>query len=154
MKWPPTPIRRAVLAGLLTVAMPPTVRAQQAFAGSWIIGKSDRAPWADTAAPSDAEARALAGKAVKILPGRIEGPKPLGCGKAKYEVKNYTPDMLFQGGLTAPDRQAAALGFKGASITTLETGCASEIDFHMVDADTLLFGLNDRVYTLRRGTAR
>lgn len=143
-----------MLVGLLAAIAPPAARAQEAFAGSWRISKADRAPWADAAASSDVEARALTGKTVKILPNRIEGPKPLGCGKAKYQVKGYPPDMLFQGGLTAPDKQAAALGFKGASITTLETGCASEIDFHMVDADTVLFGLNDRVYTLTRSKAQ
>jgi hypothetical protein len=68
----------------------------------------------------------------------------------KYEIKSHAPDMLFQGGLTDPPKQAAALGFKGTAITTLETGCASELDFHMVDADIVLFGLNDRIYTLTR----
>lgn len=106
------------LAGLIAVALPASVRAQEASAGSWIISKSEPAPWADAAQRSEAEARALLGKQVDILPKRIDGPKQL--------------------------------GFKGASIKTLETGCANEIDFHMVDADTALFGLNDRIYTLTR----
>jgi len=152
--WPLTPVKCAMLAALLAVAASSAANAQEAFAGSWIISKSDRAPWADGAAPAEAEAKALAGKAVKIQQGRIDGPKPLACSNAKYQIKRYAPDMLFQGSLTAPDRQAAALGLKGASVATLETGCASEIDFHMVDADTLLFGLNDRVYTLARSEAQ
>ena len=82
--------------------------------------------------------------------GQDRRPKPLLCRKLKYKVTSYTPDMLFQGSLTAPDKQAAALGFKDSAIKTLETGCEAEIDFHMVDAMTVLFGLNDRVYTMTR----
>ena len=48
---------------------------------------------------------------MSILQDRIDGPKPLGCRKLKYKVTDYTPDMLFQGDLTAPDKQAAQLGF-------------------------------------------
>lgn len=137
----------ALLAGVIAAA---PARAQEVFAGSWIISKSERAPWATTASPAAADAKALAGKSVSFLPRQIDGPKPIGCGKLKYAIKSYAPDMLFQGGLPDPQQQAAALGFKGASIRTLETGCASEIDFHMVDTDTVLFALNDRLYTLTR----
>ncbi len=47
-----------------------------------------------------------------------------------------------------PDKLAAALGFKGASFKTLETGC--EFDFHFVDEGTAEIGLNDYVYTLKK----
>ena len=47
-----------------------------------------------------------------------------------------------------PGKIAASLGFSGASIKTLETGC--EIDFHFVDAATAEIGLNDFVYTLKK----
>ncbi len=143
-------VRIAALGLLVAVALPPRLHAQEAFAGSWAISKAERAPWADAASRSDAEAKSLLGKQIDILPNRIDAPKLFGCGKFKYKVTSYSPDMLFQGGLTAPDKQAAALGFKGSAIKTLETGCGSEIDFHMVDADTILFGLNDRIYTLTR----
>jgi hypothetical protein len=122
--------RLAALAGLITIALSSGVHAQEAFGGPWLIIKAESAPWAEKGAAS--------------------GPKPLLCRKLKYKVTDYTPDMLFQGGLTAPDKQAAALGFKGSSIKTLETGCEGEIDFHMVDEMTVLFGLNDRVYTMTR----
>ncbi len=144
------PVRIAAFAGLVTVALSSAARAQEAFAGSWSVSKAEPAPWAEKASGAGGEARTLLGKQVDILPNRINGPRQLGCGKLKYKITNYAPDMLFQGGLTAPDKQAAALGFKGASIKTLETGCGNESDFHMVDADTILFGLNDRVYTLTR----
>ena len=137
------------VAGLILMASP-SAHAQEAFAGPWIISKAEPAPWAEKNTASDAEAKALLRKPVTILADRIDGPKPLGCRKLKYKITNYAPDMLFQGSLTAPDKQAAALGFQGTSIKTLETGCEGEIDFHLVDAMTVLFGLNDRVYTMTR----
>jgi hypothetical protein len=142
--------RRAALAGLIAMALSSGAHAQEAFGGPWLIIKAEPAPWAEKGAASDAETKRLLHQPVSILPDRIDGPKPLLCRKLKYKVTDYTPDMLFQGGLTAPDKQAAALGFKGGSIKTLETGCEAEIDFHMVDEMTVLFGLNDRVYTMTR----
>lgn len=124
--------------------------AQEAFGGPWSISKSDPAPWAEKGEPMDAEAKGLLGKSVSILPDRIDGPRPLSCRKLKYKITNYAPDSLFQGSLTAPDKQAVALGFKGHDIKTLETGCESEIDFHMVDEMTVLFALNNRIYTMTR----
>jgi len=143
-------LRSAALAGLIAMAFSSGAHAQEAFLGPWLISKAEPAPWAEKGASSDAQAKTLLGKPVSILQDRIDGPKPLGCRKLKYKVTDYTPDMLFQGGLTAPDKQAAQLGFKDKAITTLETGCEAEIDFHMVDFMTVLFGLNDRVYTMTR----
>jgi hypothetical protein len=143
-------LRSAALVGLIAMAFSSRAYAQEAFGGPWLIIKAEPAPWADKGAASDAEAKKLLNQPVSILPDRIDGPKPLLCRKLKYKVTSYTPDMLFQGSLTAPDKQAAALGFKDKAIKTLETGCEAEIDFHMVDAMTVLFGLNDRVYTMTR----
>ena len=139
-------------AGLaLGTSLAETASAQEAFAGTWTVSKADRAPWADAAPAPDAELRALLGKTVAFLKTRIDGPKPVACTKLKYAIKDYTPDMLFQGALTKdPDQQAKALGFPGSPIKTLETGCGNELDYHMASADTVLFGLNDRVYTLTR----
>src|SRR5579862_2657024 len=142
--------RLAAFAGLIVMAVPFAASAQQAFGGPWLIIKAEPAPWAGKDAASYAEAKALLHQPVSILTDRIDGPKPLLCRKLKYKVTSYTPDMLFQGSLTAPDKQAAALGFKDKAIKTLETGCAADIDFHMVDEMTVLFALNDRVYTMTR----
>ena len=139
-----------LFAVLAVMATSTAAHAQEAFIGPWLISKAEPAPWAEKGAASDAEARTLLNKPVSILADRIDGPKPLGCRKPKYKVTSDAPDVLFQGSLTAPDKQAAALGFKGSSIKTLETGCEAEIDFHMVDEMTLLFGLNDRIYTMTR----
>lgn len=144
------PLFAALVVAALAVALASSARAQEAFGGPWLIIKAEPAPWAEKVAASDAETKRLLHQPVSILPDRIDGPKPLLCRKLKYKVTSYTPDMLFQGSLTAPDKQAAALGFKDKAVKTLETGCEAEIDFHMVDAMTVLFGLNDRVYTMTR----
>ncbi|WP_439398114.1 hypothetical protein ACRQ5Q_12900 [Bradyrhizobium sp. PMVTL-01] len=47
-----------------------------------------------------------------------------------------------------PKALAASLGFGGASIETLETGC--KIDVHVVDDTTAELGLNNYVYTLKK----
>jgi hypothetical protein len=47
-----------------------------------------------------------------------------------------------------PERTAAALGFVGPSIKTLETGC--DVDLYFVDASTAQIALNDTIYTLKK----
>jgi hypothetical protein len=42
-----------------------------------------------------------------------------------------------------------SLGFKGKYARTLDADC-SDLQFHLVDDDTALFGLYDRVYTMKR----
>ena len=58
--------------------------------------------------------------------------------------------MLFQGNLNDAESQATTLGFTARPIKTIETGCAGAIDFHMLDENTMLFALNNRIYTLDR----
>jgi hypothetical protein len=66
--------------------------------------------------------------------------------------------MLFQGSLAEPDRAgkprdaatlARGLGMTSATVATLEVGC-SEVEFHALAPDVLVFGLDNRVYTVRR----
>jgi hypothetical protein len=50
---------------------------------------------------------------------------------------------------------AAALGFKSDNIVSLNEACDSiagdmELDFPMIDNDTILLGLNNMIYTLKR----
>jgi hypothetical protein len=120
-----------------------------AYLGDWTIVSRQMAPWAlpdDTPVASDI--KALMGKTVTFAPKSIRAPQPLGCNDVKYKVDTYTSDLLFEGGLTNPDRQAAALGFHDKAIPTLIPGC--EIEFHFLDADTALFALNNSIYRLQR----
>jgi hypothetical protein len=118
------------------------------------------APWADPLHKNDAaEMKALVGKTVIFKLNEIVGPRELACKGPKYQVKEYPTDMLFQGAFDEmkrrdksvdPAKLTAKLGFKGSSWKTLETGCATELDFHFIDPATTTFGLNNYVYTLKK----
>src|SRR5262249_52358295 len=102
----------------------------------------------------------LTGATVEFRADRVTGPDPLACKGPHYAIKKYQADELFQGALaemgdpaTSPDKLADKLGFGKRPVTSLETGCASEIDFHMIDADHALFALNNSIYHLVRGKA-
>ncbi|MDE8651609.1 hypothetical protein [Novosphingobium album (ex Liu et al. 2023)] len=121
------------------------------YLGSWTIADARPAPWVGDRQPSGAaEWRRLVGRTVTFARTRIYGPPMLTCRKPDYRMIAVPPDMLFQGTLTDPVAQARALGFAGATIETLETGCAGWIAFHFVDPATARFALDDMIYTLRR----
>lgn len=130
------------------------------YLGTWRIDSAEIAPWADTARkPDTEEMKSLVGKTITIKPTEITGPPALACKGPKYVVKNYPADMLFQGAFgemhrreksTDPSKLAAALGFRGSSWKTVETGCGNELDYHFLDPTTFAFGLNDYVYKLKK----
>jgi hypothetical protein len=121
------------------------------LSGTWTVTSAEPAPWADAKEkPVASDLKALIGHSVSFQRDKIDAPPPLGCRKPHYQIKQYTSDMLFQGGLDKPDKQAATLGFKDKTIKTLETGCDGAIDFHFVDADDTLFALNNRIYKIER----
>jgi hypothetical protein len=128
------------------------------YVGGWKLTSAAVAPWADPRRkPDGAEPARLIGKLVVFKAGDIAGPRPFACAKPHYKVTDYAADMVFQGAFDEmrranrkadPGALAASLGFSGARIRTLETGC--EIDFHFVDDVTAEAGLNDYVYTLKK----
>jgi hypothetical protein len=146
-------MRPFVLAAIMSLAA--LGEASQAapgasYLGTWRITGSQLAPWyklGDALSPSDV--RHLTDARVTFAARAITAPVPLACKGPHYEVKEVGPDYLFQGSLTDPAAQAKALGYR-PKITTLETGCEGLIDFHFIDADTALFGLNNRLYRMER----
>jgi hypothetical protein len=137
------------------------VRAQDSFTGAWKIEKSEPAPWAKTADMLDAkEVKRLVGASVDFGAQAIGGPAPLACKGPHYEIKQYDADMLFQGALaeygdpsTTPDKMADKIGFGKRPIASLVTGCASEIEFHALDADHVVFALNNSLFRMTRSAA-
>jgi hypothetical protein len=127
--------------------------------GVWTIESAATAPWADGADTASAdEPKRLIGKTVTFGLKAVQAPSPIGCVKPHYVTRQDGPDMLFQGALAEPDkngkpRDAAALarelGMTSAKVTTYEIGC-SEFEFHALTPGKLVFGLNDRVYTMRQ----
>ncbi|MBR0781930.1 hypothetical protein [Bradyrhizobium iriomotense] len=128
------------------------------YIGTWTFTAAVVAPWADPQRkPDGTERERLMGKAVVLKANGISGPRPFACAKPQYKLADYGPDMIFQGAFDEmqrgdkkadPKALAASLGFTGASIKTLETGC--EIDVHFVDDTTVEVGLNNYVYTLKK----
>ena len=147
----------AAIAGLLLLAALPA-RADNALAGIWKIERTEPAPWVDASfKPDKKEVATYVGKTVKFLAHAIKGPALLACANPNFEMKDYTGDMIFQGGLgeffkdaTKADDAATKLGFTTRPIKTLETGCEHEFDFHMADSDHAAFALNNMIYWLKR----
>ncbi len=137
-----------------------TFAADPFYLGTWKIDSAVEAPWADPLHKGDAtEMKGLVGKTVIFRPTEIVGPRQVACKGPKYRIKDYPADMLFQGEFgemqrrdksVDPQKLAAKLGFKGKSWKTLETGCATELDFHYIEATTTTFGLNNYVYILKK----
>jgi len=133
------------------------------FAGKWEITGAVHAPWEDPAHPmiTDDEQR-YDGKMVTIARDSIAGPDLLGCGKTQITVETLPFAGLFEGGLAADPKDpggaydeakaktlALELGFTAEPVPTLFQGC-SEISLHLRDASTLMFGLNNRIFTMKK----
>jgi hypothetical protein len=153
----------AVVACFVACIAGPTIvtsakAADSFYIGTWKISAAVVAPWADPKRkPDNAEQSRLLDKTIVFKANAIAGPRPLACTAPHYKESDFTADMIFQGAFDEmqsknksvdPNKIAAALGFIGNRIKTLETGC--EIDFHFVDATTAEIGLNDYVYTLKK----
>src|SRR5215475_4703764 len=129
----PIPRRRQFIRLLALVATAVvnanTASAQEAFAGTWKVERSEPAPWAKTPDMLDAkEIKRLVGASVEFRSNAITGPAPLACKGPHYAIRQYDADMLFQGGLaeygdpsTTPDKMADKIGFAKRPVETLET---------------------------------
>jgi hypothetical protein len=140
------------------------VSAQAAdLTGRWIIAKSALAPWADPLQRGGPEEeRRLVGRTVTFGLHSVTGPAPLGCRRATFSAHDDTADLLFEGSLAEPDHAgkprdavalARALGMTTRTVRTVETSC-SEVAYHRFSPNTLVFGLNNRIYTLHPDTRR
>ena len=156
-------LRRYLTVAIVAVFLswPSAVRAQGVFAGSWTVVKAEDAPW--LAGRSDLtpsyEPKLQHAKFV-FRADRLEAPIWIACRHPQYQLSMVGPESLFEGGLddaehglTDPKGLAAKLGFKGDQIPTLEGAC-SEVAYHLADPDTILFGLNNVIYTLKRDAAK
>jgi hypothetical protein len=148
----------AALIAAFCLGQAGAVHAQGAgILGRWIIAKAELAPWADPLQRGGgAEEARLVGRTVTFASRSVTAPAPLGCPRAAYTVHDDTADLLFEGGLAEPDKNgrprnaealARALGMTTHTVRTIETSC-SEVAYHQLSPTTLVFGLNNRIYTL------
>jgi hypothetical protein len=154
---------RVALAGSALCCIAASVSApavaQERFAGDWVVANAVVAPWAsDPKDPTDqADAKRILGKRLAIGKGFLRAPEPLGCAKPTYALRDATADTLFEGSLntdgankpTDPEAAARALGITQKTVRGMTASC-SEVEFLLIDPDTMLFGLNNRVFTAKR----
>ena len=142
----------AALVAASTVSRAQTLSSSP-VGSTFVVTGSQKAPWAqDSFGDESAESRALQGKRITFGAQAISGPQPMACRKPNYERVAVEPDGLFQGGLKAPAKDAAALGFPPGKAASLLTGC--EVDYHFLDADHALFALDNRIYRIERAKRR
>jgi len=154
---------RLMIAAALSLAALPALAGEADFYGSWKITESVKAPWEDPANPMTTDDPAeYTGKVVEIAKGRMTGPDLMGCGETSLSVDSFPYAGLFEGGLgvkpgdpAAPYDEAKArrlaegLGFAAEPVESLIHGC-SELILHRLDAKTLVFGLNNRIFTMKK----
>lgn len=145
----------------LVAATPFAVAGEADFYGTWQIRKVAMGPWHDPSHPlSDDDGGPRIGQVVEISKGRMTGPALLGCAPVKMSVDTVPYLGMFEGGLAVEDnntpssdeaatarRHAEALGFTAEPVEALSHSC-SEIALYRVDANTLVFGLDYRIFTL------
>lgn len=143
---------RPALSSLLALCLAaPALAEPSALAGAWRFTHALAAPWG---APLAGSAE-LTGKTLRLTPTSMAGPAPLNCGgPARLEATEVPAEGLFQGVLPAPATPAAqALGLAAFPVKGLRVSCDKGVfEFHQADADTLLLGLDNRVWTLSRAT--
>jgi hypothetical protein len=138
-----------VSVGICLQAFEAIAKEVSIVAPAWRITRVVKAPWA----PTDATGLTLTpwiGKQVTFKADSVEGPGLLHCGHAVLEPTVYPAEGLFQGTLPAPAKTAAQeLGIAHLPVQGVSLECDTGIfEFHRVDTDTMLLGLDNQVLTL------
>jgi hypothetical protein len=158
---PPRRYAILLLASACTLAatLSSPAAAQERFAGQWTIVSAVPGPWARDPknAVDEAEAQRFIAKTLTIGAPMLRAPEPLGCAKPTYTFRNAGADTLFEGSLNAdgadkptdPVAVAKTLGIVQKTMRGMTASC-SEVEFFLLDPDTFVFGLNNRVFTAKR----
>ena len=149
-------LRIAAIALLGGIAVSSPAAAQGVFAGTWQVVDAQVAGWVKPGEPKPDIDPSFAHATFVFKKDRLVAPPPFNC-KAHYKIATVDPGYLFQGAFDQDDPvgHAKALGFASDKITNLEFACLRrdadiEMDYHMIDRDTVVFGLNDVVYRMKR----
>ena len=137
---------RCAIVGLM--ALIAASMAQGHPMGEWRWTHSVAAPWAQGPVP----APEWVGRTLTLDGDRMRGPDPLNCGGARVESLLMPHEGLFQGGLPVPvERSAQALGVGPPPVPGWRVTCDTGVfDFHRVDEETAVIGLDNRIWTLSR----
>jgi hypothetical protein len=126
------------------------------FMGKYKVTEAIIAPWWDK--KGDKPVTYLKDAEIEFTAKSTFGPGITQCEEAIYEVRTAPVESLFQGGLgeTAdPWKEAEKLGITAKYLPEMEQSCKSstgdlQLQFAQKDADTLLLGLDNVIYTLKR----
>lgn len=121
------------------------------FPREWRITRVVSAPWA-VARETQLSLGTWVGKPVQFDANSVDGPGGLRCNQAALEKTSYPADALFQGSLPAPaDTAAQELGIAHLPLSGVRLNCSTgSFEFHFVDPETLLLGLDNQILTLTR----
>lgn len=131
------------------LALSAQAQADASIEPDWRISRVAVAPWAPDAVGRHG-ARPWVGQSVTFRPGSVDGPSVLHCRHAALEPTRFAAEALFQGNLPAPAVTAAqSLGIGHLPLAGVSLTCDTGVfEFHRVDADSLLLGLDNQVLTL------
>ncbi len=148
-------MRVVVLAVLLALGAMPQAWAGDRWLGSWTVSGAEKAPWAATNYPDEiAEMAKLKGMTITFKARAVIAKgSVLGCTDAQYEATRFPADTLFQGALDEGRQveEAAILGFAPGEVPGFDIDCSTGVfSYHFKDRDTVLFALDNVIYTLKR----
>jgi uncharacterized protein YecT (DUF1311 family) len=130
--------------------MPPGPSPESGFKGLWRIVEARPAPWAHGVSKAP-----LLEYAVAFADGKVSGPAPLACAKARYSSGVTYADGLFGGKLQGPDELAAAkrLNLSSGQPSTYRVLCGDAVrDYYFDDHADMTMAEGDVIYTLQRPT--
>jgi hypothetical protein len=125
------------------------------FFGTWKTTTAQVAPWwTEPGAPPQMDPE-FQNTPIVFAAGKSTGPSIVACRAPVYAIDIVRPRTLFEGHLRNVESDAAALGFTSGEITKMNLSCTDDdkdvsLDFPMVDDDTILLGLDNMIYTLKR----
>lgn len=125
------------------------------FFGAWEMSSSAVAPWWDHKGDEPRADPAMA--KLIFAAAKSSGPPLVTCDKPRYTTNIFPQRSLFEGNLPDPAKDAPALGFTDPDITVMSFDCQSSangvnLDFPMLDDNTIMLGLDNVLYTFKRAT--
>ena len=142
-------------AGTAETTRSDVAKAGNPFFGTWKVETAQVAPWWDQQGAAPQMNPDFQNTPIVFQAGKSSGPKLLTCDQVTYAVSLVSVGILFEGNLPNPAADAAALGLPHNDIDQLNFSCTSggadvSLDFPMVDDNTILLGLDNMIYTLKR----
>jgi hypothetical protein len=125
------------------------------FFGTWKTAGAQVAPWwTEPGAPPEMNSE-FQNTPIVFAAGKSTGPTIVTCKAPTYADSLVRPRTLFEGHLRDIEADIKALGFTGEEITQLNLSRTDDnkdvsLDFPMVDDKTILLGLDNMIYTLKR----